>query len=167
MNPFEQAIEAGLIDGRQSEAALMVRRGVARLMRRSGASCLFEVTLPSGRRADLIAVGAKGEIWIVEVKSSVADFRADAKWPDYREWCDRFFFATHPDVPEEIFPQEAGLMMSDGFGADILRPAPAHPLAAARRKAVTLRLAQFAANRLHDLMDPAMTGGEAGSGFGV
>ncbi|WP_107989109.1 MmcB family DNA repair protein [Breoghania corrubedonensis] len=167
MNVFEQSIAAGLIDGRQSETALLVWRGVSRLLRRSGAACVAEFTLPTGRRADLVSVGAKGEIWIVEVKSSVADFRADSKWPDYRAWCDRFFFATHPDVPAEIFPEEAGLMMSDGFGADVLRPAPDHPLAAARRKAMTLRFAQCAANRLHNLMDPAMGRGEAGSGFGL
>lgn len=167
MNAFEQSIAAGLIDGRQSEAALMVWRGVARLMRRSGASCVPEFTLPSGRRADLVAVGTKGDIWIIEVKSSVADFRADTKWPEYRGWCDRLFFATHPDVPTTIFPEEAGLIMSDGFGADVLRPAPEHRLASARRKALTLKLAQCAANRLHDLMDPSGARNEAGSGFGI
>lgn len=167
MSVYEQSIAAGLVDGRQSEAALLVRRGVSRLLRRSGAACVMEFTLPTGRRADIIALGAKGEIWIVEVKSSVADLRADSKWPDYRAWCDRLFFATHPQVPEDIFPKEAGLMMSDGFGADVLRPAPSHPLAGARRKALTLKLAQCTANRLHDLMDPAMGRGEAGSGFGL
>ncbi|MEP0454891.1 MAG: MmcB family DNA repair protein, partial [Roseibium sp.] len=107
-----------------------------------------------GRRADLIALGPKHELWIVEVKSSVADFRSDTKWPDYREHCDRLFFATHTDMPNEIFPEDAGLIISDGYGAEILRDAPEHKVAAATRKAVTLRFARLAAHRLHDLSDP-------------
>ncbi|MEM8700636.1 MAG: MmcB family DNA repair protein [Pseudomonadota bacterium] len=143
-----------LVDGRQSETALKVWRGTARLMRQFDFACLPEVTLASSRRADLLALGPKHEIWIIEVKSSVADFRADHKWPDYRQHCDRLFFATHPDVPLNIFPEEAGLIVSDGFGAEILREAPEHKLAAATRKSVTHRFARHAANRLHDLSDP-------------
>lgn len=143
-----------LVDGRQSETALKVWRGTARLMRQLDFACLSEVTLASSRRADLLAIGPKHELWIVEVKSSIADFRADNKWPDYRQHCDRLFFATHPDVPLEIFPEEAGLIVSDGFGAEILRDAPEHKLAAATRKSVTHRFARLAANRLHDLSDP-------------
>lgn len=143
-----------LTDGRQSDAALKVWRGAARLLRIMDFACLPEVTLASGRRADLLALGPKQELWIIEVKSSLADFRADSKWPDYRLHCDRFFFAAHPDVPLDIFPQEAGLILSDGFGAEILREAPEHKVAAATRKAVTLRFARNAARRLHDLTDP-------------
>lgn len=143
-----------LVDGRQSETALKVWRGTARLMRQLDFACLAEVTLASARRADLLAIGPKHELWIVEVKSSIADFRADAKWPDYRQHCDRLFFATHPDVPLEIFPEDTGLIVSDGFGAEILRDAPEHKLAAATRKSVTHRFARHAANRLHDLSDP-------------
>ncbi len=143
-----------LIDGRQSETALKVWRGTARLLRQFDFSCLPEVTLASARRADLLALGPKHQLWIVEVKSSIADFRADTKWPDYHQHCDRLFFATHPDVPLDIFPEEAGLIVSDGFGAEILREAPEHKLAAATRKSVTLRFARHAANRLHDLTDP-------------
>ncbi|MEL7526413.1 MAG: MmcB family DNA repair protein [Pseudomonadota bacterium] len=143
-----------LVDGRQSEMALKVWRGTARLMRQLDFSCLPEVTLASSRRADLLALGPKHQLWIVEVKSSVADFRADNKWPDYRQHCDRLYFATHPDVPLDIFPEEAGLIVSDGFGAEILRDAPEHKLAAATRKSVTHRFARHAANRLHDLSDP-------------
>lgn len=106
-----------LTDGRQSETALKVWRGAARLLRIMDYACLPEVTLASGRRADLLALGPKQELWIIEVKSSIADFRADTKWPDYRRHCDRLFFATHPDVPLDIFPDEAGLILSDGFGA--------------------------------------------------
>lgn len=149
-------IELGdpLADGRQSETALKVWRGAARLLRQLDFSCLPEVTLASARRADLLALGPKHELWIVEVKSSIADLRADNKWPDYRQHCDRLYFATHPDVPTDIFPEDAGLILSDGFGAEILREAPEHKLAAATRKSVTLRFARHAANRLHGLLDP-------------
>lgn len=143
-----------LSDGRQSETALKVWRGTARLLRRHNFACLPEVTLASGRRADLLALGPKNELWIIEVKSSIADFRADTKWPEYRDHCDRLYFATHPDVPLEIFPEEAGLIVSDGYGAEILREAPDHKVAAATRKAVTLRFARHSAKRLHDLSDP-------------
>ena len=145
-----------LADGRQSETATRVWRGAARMLRQAGFSCLGELTLASGRRADLVGMSAKGEIWIVEVKSSVTDLRADGKWPDYRLHCDRLFFATHPGVPAEIFPAEAGLILSDGYFAEILRDAPEHRLPAATRKAVTLRFAQAAANRLHLLQDPGL-----------
>lgn len=148
------ALDDPLTDGRQSETALKVWRGAARLLRLMDFACLSEVTLASGRRADLLALGPKQELWIIEVKSSVADFRADNKWPDYRQHCDRLFFATHPDVPQDIFPEEAGLILSDGFGAEILREAPEHKVAAATRKSVTLRFARHAAHRLHDLTDP-------------
>lgn len=148
------ALDDPLTDGRQSETAMKVWRGTARLLRLQGFVCLPELTLASGRRADLIALGQKQELVIVEVKSSIADFRADSKWPDYRAHCDRLYFATHPDVPQEIFPEDAGLILSDGFSADILREAPSHPLPAATRKAVTLRFARHAAQRLHDLIDP-------------
>ncbi|TYC64450.1 MmcB family DNA repair protein [Rhodobacterales bacterium] len=152
--PGRLQLDDPLKDGRQSETALRVWRGAARLLRQLDFACLAEVTLASARRADLLALGPKHELWIVEVKSSVADFRADSKWPDYRQHCDRLYFATHPDVPLEIFPQEAGLIVSDGFSAEILREAPEHKLAAATRKSVTLRFARNAANRLHTLADP-------------
>lgn len=137
-----------LLDGRQSERALLVRRGVQLLLGEMGASVVAEVPLASGRRADLVALTRKGGIWIVEIKSSVEDFRADAKWPAYRLHCDRFFFATHPGVPAAIFPQECGFILSDGYGAEIMREAPEHRLAAPVRKALTLRLARLAAARL-------------------
>jgi len=143
-----------LTDGRQSEMAQLIWRGTARLFRQWSFVCLPELTLASGRRADLVGLGPRHEVWIAEVKSSVADLHADGKWPDYRQHCDRLYFATHPDVPAEIFPQDAGLIVSDGYSADILRDAPEHKLAAATRKAVTHRFARTAATRLHDLMDP-------------
>jgi hypothetical protein len=152
--PGRILLDDPLTDGRQSETALKVWRGAARLLRQFDFACLPEVTLASARRADLLALGPKHELWIVEVKSSIADFRADSKWPDYRQHCDRLYFATHPDVPLEIFPEDAGLIVSDGFGAEILRQAPEHKLTAATRKAVTLRFARHAAHRLHNLADP-------------
>ncbi|MBB4301946.1 hypothetical protein GGD81_000970 [Rhodobium orientis] len=145
-------------DGRQSETALMIRRGVGRLLRGLGYAYLPELTLASGRRADMVAVGLKGDIWIVEIKSSLEDFRADSKWPDYHSHCDRLFFATHPGVDAGIFPEEAGLILSDGYGAEIVRDCGEDRLAGATRKAVMLRFAQAAANRLHELADPRLAG---------
>ncbi|WP_349358908.1 MmcB family DNA repair protein [Stappia sp.] len=158
-------LDTPLCDGRQSAAALRVWRGAARLLRGHGFACVAELTLASGRRADLAALGPKGEIWIVEVKSSLADLRADTKWPDYRAFCDRLFFASHADVPQDVFPPDAGFILSDGYGAEILREAPEHRLAAARRKAVTLRFAQAAAIRLHGLQDPGLGGMERDPGL--
>ncbi|SHL25146.1 MmcB family DNA repair protein [Roseibium suaedae] len=151
-----------LVDGRQSDNALKVWRGAARLLRSMDFACLPEVTLASGRRADLLGLGPRHELWIIEVKSSIADLRADCKWPDYRMHCDRLYFATHPDVPLDIFPEDAGLILSDGFGAEIIREAPEHKLPAATRKAVTHRFARHGALRLHDLTDPDLRGSFAG-----
>jgi hypothetical protein len=147
-----------LVDGRQSEHAAAVQRGVGRLMRAQGFAVVAELPLATGRRADLVALGAAGDIWIVEIKSSVEDFRADHKWPDYRLSCDRLFFATHAAVPLDIFPEETGLILADAYGAELLRDAPEHRLAAATRKAMLLRFAQAAADRLHGLIDPAVAG---------
>lgn len=107
-----------------------------------------ELGLASGRRADLVALGPTGEIWIVEIKSSIEDFRTDSKWPDYRQHCDRLFFATHAGVPADIFPQECGLIIADEWSGHFLREAPEHRLAAATRKAMMLRFARSAADRL-------------------
>lgn len=96
------------VDGRQSETALRIARGAGRLLHAHGFCVVAELPLPSGRRADLVALDAGGEIWIVEIKSSVADFRADLKWRDYRVHCDRLFFATAQDVPCEIFRPTQG-----------------------------------------------------------
>jgi hypothetical protein len=143
------------VDGRQSETALAVARGTARLLMSLGMCCVSELSLASGRRADLVALGRSGDIWIVEIKSSIADFRADEKWPDYRWHCDRLFFATALDVPQEIFPQEAGLIVADGFGAHLLRDAPEHKMPASTRKSMMLAFARAASLRLQALADPA------------
>ena len=151
------------VDGRQSPTALAIARGTARYLHALGYCVVAELPLPSGRRADLVALGSDGEIIIVEIKSSVADFRADQKWTDYRLHCDRLFFATVVEVPAEIFPSEAGLIIADAFGASIAREAPEHRIAAATRKAVMLRFAQAAALRLLALSDPQ--GPYSGDGF--
>ena len=137
-----------LHDGRQSERALVVRRGVQRLLMEMGAVVIPELSLSTGRRADLVALTRKGDIWIIEIKSSVEDFRVDRKWPEYRLHSDRFFFATHPEVPAEIFPQECGFILSDGYGAEMMRDAPEHRLAPSTRKALMLRIARAGAARL-------------------
>jgi hypothetical protein len=141
-------------DGRQSPAALAVALGARRLLASHGFASVTELTLASGRRADIVGLGANGDIWIVEIKSCLADFRADRKWPGYRDFCDRFFFAVPTDFPHEILPHDAGLVLADGYGAAVLRGAPIHRLAGARRKAVMLRFAHAAAGRLHGLVDP-------------
>ena len=145
-------------DGRQSETALMIQRGVARLMRASGVAVLSEFTLASGRRADIIGIGGSGEIWIIEIKSSPEDFRADFKWPEYRDYCDRMFFAISTAMDPEMMPSDAGLIVADGWGAEILRQPEALGLHATRRKAVTLAFARAAALRLHGLYDPQVEG---------
>jgi hypothetical protein len=133
------------IDGRQSPTALKIARGTTRLLHTFGFSVLSELPLASGRRADLVALGSGGEIWIVEIKSSVADFRADRKWIDYRLHCDRLFFATALDVPCEIFPPDAGLIVADAFGASIVCEAPEHRLHGATRRSLMLAFARAAA----------------------
>ncbi len=142
------------IDGRQSETALMIQRGVGRFLRTHRMAMVTELPLASGRRADIVAVDGAGEIWIVEIKSSVEDLRADMKWPDYSQHCDRLFFATHSGVPAELFPDEAGLILADAYGAELARDAPEHRLTGATRKAMLLRFAHAAAQRLHALYDP-------------
>jgi hypothetical protein len=148
------AVAAVPIDGRQSPTALAIARGTARHLHALGYCVVSELPLPSGRRADLVALSAGGEIVIVEIKSSVADFRADQKWMDYRLHCDRLFFATVVDVPCEIFPKDTGLIVADAFGAAIICEAPEHRLPAPTRKAMMLRFAHAAALRLQALADP-------------
>ncbi|HLN10843.1 MAG TPA: MmcB family DNA repair protein [Xanthobacteraceae bacterium] len=148
-------------DRRQSPTALAVARGTTRLLCSLGFATIGELPLASGRRADLVGLGGRGDVWIVEIKSSIEDFRADHKWPDYRLHCDRLFFATAPCVPPQIFPCDAGLIVADAFGAAVLREAPEHRLAAATRKSLVLRFAHAAAARLQVAVDPAGAYGEA------
>lgn len=131
---------------RQDGVALA--RGVVRMLAQHDRPALTEVTLRNSRRADVMAIGRDGTVWIVEVKSSVADYRSDAKWQEYRDFCDRFFFAVPPDFPAEIIPDDCGLIIADTYDGAIVREAPDLKLNAARRKAVTLRFARMAAERL-------------------
>src|ERR1700676_2052568 len=141
-------------DRRQSETALAIARGTARLLRSLGFSCISELPLPSRRRADLVALNDRGEIWIIEIKSSIEDLRVDQKWPDYRAHCDRLCFAFTQDLPCEIFPEQTGLIVADAYGAHLHREAPEHRLPAPTRKLMLLRFALVAAQRLNRLADP-------------
>jgi hypothetical protein len=129
------------------EITANVTRGAARLLVDLGYAPLTEVTLPNGRRADLMALSAKGELVIFEVKSGIEDYRVDRKWHEYLPYCDRFAFAVAPEFPREILPEEPGLIVCDGFGGAVLREAPVGPLAPARRKALTIAFARLAAMR--------------------
>jgi hypothetical protein len=129
------------------ETTLSVTRGAARLLADMGYAPLLEVCLPNGRRADVMALGRKGDIVICEVKSGVDDFRVDQKWPEYAPYCDAFFFAVAPEFPQAVLPQEPGLICADAFGGAVIRDAPVLPLAPARRKALTLAFARLGAMR--------------------
>ncbi len=141
-------------DGRQSERAAEIARGVIRLMALHGFACVCELPLANGRRADVAALSEAGEIWIVEIKSCLEDFRTDQKWPEYRDFCDRLLFAVARDFPREVLPADTGLIIADRFGGEIMRAAPEHRLAGARRKAMSLRFARLAAFRLSAFYDP-------------
>ena len=142
-------------DRRQSETALMIARGVRRLLRARGFSSLTELSLTDGHRADVAAVNRDGEVLIVEVKSSPADFRADRKWRDYVACCDRLYFAISGDTPADLMPPEAGLIVADPYGAEIVREAELTRMASSSRRAILLRFALAAADRLHRLERPA------------
>jgi hypothetical protein len=147
-DPAEAAPEPSL------GAAVLLARGVSRALGQLGCASLHEFSLASGRRADVIALGRGGEIAIVEIKTSIADFRADRKWPEYWEYCDRLYFAVASSFPRELISVECGLIIADPFGAAILREAELRPLNAARRRAITLRFALAGAQRLRRLLDP-------------
>ena len=129
-------------------------RGTCRLLAAHGYGTLTEVTLRTGRRVDVMALAPDGGIAVVEVKSSVQDFRSDRKWRDYLDFCDRFFFAVGEGFPHDILPGEPGLIVADRFGAAILRDAPETRLAPARRKALTLKFALLGSQRLTRMLDP-------------
>lgn len=122
-----------------------VTRGVVRFLHDLGYASTLEFTLATGRRADVMALNRKGDLALVEIKSCTADFFADGKWEEYRDYCDAFYFAVASDFPADVLPPEEGLIVADSFGGDIVRPAIERKLAAARRKAVTLRFARQAA----------------------
>ena len=141
--------------------ALDVARGVTRLFCRHDLFAMCEVPLPNGRRADLMAIGPRGELTIVEIKVSKADLLGDQKWTDYLEYCDRFFWAVpqplaHLLEEERFMPGDAGLLVADRYDAAVMREPSSRPLAPARRKAETLRFARRAARRLSAQIDPSL-----------
>ncbi len=142
------------LDGRQSETAAAIQRGVGRLLRSHDYALLTEFTLASGRRADVIGLSPKGVVWIIEIKSSPEDFKVDQKWPEYRDYCDHFSFAIPQTMDADLIPVEAGLIIADQWGAEIMRAASEHPLHASRKRAVHMAFARTAAQRLHGLWDP-------------
>jgi hypothetical protein len=137
-----------------------VARGVTRMLAQQGMTLMPEVTLPNGRRADLIAVDVKGDIAIVEIKVAQADLNGDAKWPDYVEWCDRFYWALAPALNPAILslpeyrPDRTGLIIADRYDAAIIRDAARDPIAPGRRKSELLRLARLAMRRSMFAADP-------------
>ena len=134
--------------------AAMLARGVCRALDQLDYASLLEFPLTNGRRADLLCLGKAGDFVIVEIKSSVADFRADRKWVTYRDFADRLYFAVPDHFPQALIPEECGLMVADPFGAALLRDGLAMPLNPGRRRALTLRFARLAASRLHRQLDP-------------
>ena len=138
----------------QPATAVLLARGICRALEQLGYASLLEFPLANGRRADILALGKTGDLMIIEIKSSVADFRADRKWAFYREFADRLYFAVPNEFPALLIPEECGLIVADPFGAAVLRHGALTPLAPARRRALTLRFARAAAGRLHRQLDP-------------
>jgi hypothetical protein len=130
-----------------------IARGVQRHLRERDFASVVEFVPAGGLRVDVIALGPKGEIWIVECKSGREDFRTDHKWRSYLPWCDRFFWAVDAEFPTDLLPAETGLIIADDFDAEILRWPEATPLAGARRKALTLKFARAAAGRLQHVQE--------------
>ncbi len=144
--------------GERPDVTRAVRRGTSRWLRRAGFALAHEFTFASGRRADILALAPDNDLWIVEVKSCLADFRTDLKWPDYDDWCDALAFAVAPDFPVGLIPDEVGLILADAYGGEMIRPPIRRPLAPARRRALTLGFARLASARLMLLEDPAFEG---------
>jgi hypothetical protein len=143
------------LDGRQSEAAAAIQRGVCRSLRALGHSVVCELPLANGRRADVVGLSPSGDVLIVEIKSCLIDFRTDGKWHDYLDYCDRLYFAVDADFPCDVLPEEAGLILADRYGAELMREPVEDRLNAARRKAMMLCFARAAALRLQHHLDPS------------
>ena len=148
-------------DGVALQPGQLLARGVCRHLASHGFSVIEEFVPDRGLRVDVMALGPKGEIWVVECKSSRADFQSDCKWEGYLEWCDRYFWAVDLDFPSELLPVETGLIIADSYDAEIVRMSPETKLAAARRNKLIRKFAVHAARRLHALRDP-----EAALAFG-
>lgn len=142
------------LDGRQSQIAAELQRGVCRTFRALGHSVLTELPLANGRRADVVGLSPTGDVVIVEIKSCLVDYRTDGKWHEYLDYCDRLYFAVAADFPCEVIPQDAGLILADRYGAELVREPAEERLQAARRKAMLLCFARAAALRLQHHLDP-------------
>lgn len=134
--------------------AAALARGVSRTLRAHGGATLTEFTLRTGRRVDVIGVDDEGRVTIVEIKTSVADFRSDGKWPEYLDFCDYFYFAVPEDFPRDLLPDTCGVMVADAYEALILVPSETRPVNGSRRRALILRFARAAAQRLNAYTDP-------------
>jgi len=138
-----------------STSAPVILRGTVRLLYSLNFAAVSELALNSGRRADLVAIGPTGELWIIEIKSSVADFRADQKWAEYKCNCDRFLFAVSPEFPRELIPSSEGLILADEYGGTLIRNSEHHPVPAATRKTILIKAARTSALRLAATNDPS------------
>ena len=136
----------------------VLARGVCRHLAAMDFACLMEFVPTRGLRVDVMALGPKGELWVVECKSSRADFTSDRKWQGYLDWCDRFFWAVDADFPTDLLPEGSGLILADGFDAQIMSMPEAAPVTAARRKKLTQSFARHAARRLQLTQDPGAGG---------
>lgn len=135
----------------------LLARGVARHLRSHGFVSIEEFVPERGKRVDLLALGPKGEFWVIECKSGRADFQSDHKWEGYLPWCDRFFWAVDTEFPTEILPEGTGLIIADSYDAEIIRMGPQDKLAPARRKKMLLKFATDSARRLHRYRDPKLS----------
>ncbi len=149
------ADELVIENGTPSGAAALAR-GVSRYFATRGAACLLEFSLKSGRRADIMALDRRGAFTIVEIKSSRPDFQSDRKWPEYLDYCDRFFFAVGPGFPVEILPEDCGLIVADAYDAEVVRDSAVCTLNASRRRHLTLRFARAAGQRVMRSLDPGL-----------
>lgn len=141
----------------QPKPGQLLARGVCRHLRTLDFVTVEELVPAPGLRVDVMALGPRDEVWIVECKSSRADFAADGKWQGYLEWCDRYFWAVDEGFPTELLPEGTGLIIADAYDAEILRMAPEAKLAAARRKAMVRKFARHAAIRWHAARDPGVS----------
>lgn len=154
------ALNTPVVPNTQERRSDAVVRGICRLFARNDIWCLTEMSLRNNRRADLMGIDGKGRIVIVEIKTARADLLGDNKWPDYLEFCDRFYWGVPPELDRsslensEFRPEDCGVIVADAYDAEIIRPAPSHPLAAARRKVEMERLARAALRRNQALLDP-------------
>jgi hypothetical protein len=152
---------AAQVESLPAKPGQRLQRGVARMLTGLGHAALCEFVPAGGLRVDVISVSASGEIWIVECKSSRADFASDRKWQGYVGFCDRFFWAVGADFPDGLLPEQSGLIRADSWGAELVRMAPESRLAAARRARLLRDIARVSAGRLLALTDPMGVSGAA------